>query len=103
MSLDTSNFARKVVEDARLVILRTLAIQVDGRLNDTLLAEVLCEFGHNRSREWLRTQLNKLAELGAVTVSSVGSVVVASITPEGLDHVERRSVIEGIRRPSPGR
>jgi hypothetical protein len=91
-----------MTEDARLVILKELARQPDGRLNEALLEKVLDVFGHRRSREWIRTQLNKLAELGAVVVLQAGTVLVASITRAGLDHVERRSVIEGVARPSPG-
>ncbi|MFG1409497.1 hypothetical protein V5G24_00155 [Xanthobacter sp. VTT E-85241] len=103
MSLDTSEFARRVDEDARLVILRALAAMPSGMLNDTLIEEALAQFGHRRSRDWLRTQLNKLAELGAVLVEPAGSVVVVSITHAGTDHVERRCYLEGVRRPSAGR
>jgi|TARA_A100001391_G_scaffold50885_1_gene30963 hypothetical protein len=87
--------------DARLVILRELVKQTDGRLNETILLAVLDQFGHRRSRDWLRTQLRALAELGAVVVREAGSVMVAQITRLGVDHVERRAVIEGIARPSP--
>lgn len=90
-----------VEEDARLTILKELARQTDGRLNETLITHVLNAFGHNRSRDWVRTQLNKMAELGAVTITEVGTVMIASITRAGLDHVQRRSVISGIARPSP--
>lgn len=87
--------------DARLVILRELVKQTDGRLNETILLAVLDQFGHRRSRDWLRTQLRALAELGAVVIREAGSVMVAQITRLGVDHVERRAVIEGIARPSP--
>ena len=87
--------------DARLVVLRELVKQTDGRLNETILLAVLDQFGHRRSRDWLRTQLRALAELGAVVIREAGSVMVAQITRLGVDHVERRAVIEGIARPSP--
>lgn len=88
--------------DARLVILKELAAQADGRLNEVLLEKVLDVFGHRRSREWIRTQLRKLEELGAVKLDEVGTVLVAALTRAGLDHVERRSFIDGVARPSPG-
>lgn len=88
--------------DARLVILKELARQPDGRLNETLITAALDTFGYRRSREWVRTQLRKLEELGAVTCVEAGTVLVASLTRVGLDHVERRSVIDGVARPSPG-
>lgn len=87
--------------DARLVVLKELAAQPDGRLNEALIEKVLDVFGHTRSRDWIRTQLRKLEELGAVHVIEAGTVLVAAITRAGLDHVERRSFIEGVARPSP--
>lgn len=89
-----------IVADARLVILRELSTQVDGRLNEVGLAHVLDAFGIRRSREWVRTQLRALEELGAVMVTEVGTVFVASLLRLGRDHVDRRAVIEGVARPS---
>ncbi|TCT39611.1 VpaChn25_0724 family phage protein [Martelella mediterranea] len=96
------NFEEISTRDARLIMLKGLAGEVDGALNETLLTAVLRTFGHNRSRDYVRTQIRKLEELGAVTVTEAGSVLIASITRAGLDHVERRSIIEGVDRPSPG-
>ncbi|MER8964478.1 hypothetical protein NKI25_01940 [Mesorhizobium sp. M0808] len=96
-----TDFDAYLTYDARLIILRELNRQTDGRLNEVLLTKTLDTFGHNRSREWVRTQLRKLAELGAVKVTEAGSVMVAAITRSGIDHVERRSIIEGVARPSP--
>ena len=90
-----------VVADARLVILKALSKQVDGRLNEVLITAELDSFGHKRSREWVRTQLMKLEELGAVVNVTQGTVMVAGITRLGLAHVERREVIDGVARPSP--
>ncbi|MGO4196558.1 hypothetical protein AB4Z13_14440 [Rhizobium sp. YAF28] len=95
------SFEEHSARDARLIILRGLNDQTDGRMNEALLTQLLLTFGHNRSREYVRTQLNKLRELDAVTVVLAGTVMIASITRAGIDHVERRSVIEGIARPSP--
>ena len=66
MATDFEDFMRR---DARLIILKELAHQADGRLNETLLAAVLDSFGHHRSRDWVRTQLRAMDELGAVTLS----------------------------------
>jgi len=95
------NYNEAIEQDGRLVILKELARQVDGRLNETVLMRVLDAFGITRSREWVRTQIRAMDELGAVTFTEVGSVFVAEITRRGLDHAERRVVIEGIARPSP--
>lgn len=95
------SFEEHSARDARLIILRGLSEQPDGRMNETLLTALLETFGHRRSRDYVRTQIRKLHELGAVTIVEAGSVLIPSITRAGLDHVERRSYIEGILRPSP--
>ncbi|MCB1463247.1 MAG: hypothetical protein KDJ90_12670 [Nitratireductor sp.] len=96
-----ADFDEHLAGDARLTILKELAIQADGTLNETLLTITLDTFGYRRSRDWTRSQLRKLEELGAVRITEAGSVLVASITRAGLDHVERRSFLEGVAKPSP--
>lgn len=98
----TTNFDEFLTADARLVILRELNAQIDGRLNEALITRRLDDFGHNRSRDWVRTQLRFLADIGAVKIAEAGSIMIASITRTGIDHVERRMVLEGVSRPSPG-
>lgn len=95
MSMD-----RIVREQARLIILRELAAQPDGRLNSDLLGAVLQTFGITKSRDWVHDECNWLAEMGAITVAPAGSLKIAALTPKGLNHVERRIVIEGVKRPS---
>jgi hypothetical protein len=100
-----NDYAEHLVRDARLIILRELAQQNDGRLNEAMLTLTLDTFGHKRSREWVRTQLAKLEELGAVILDKpdrpeAGPIFIATITRAGRDHVERRSLIDGIGRPS---
>lgn len=89
-----------IAADARLCILRELAVQVDGRLNELALMRVLDAFGIRRTREWVRTQLRALDQLGAVRATEMGTVLVAALTKLGRDHVERRAVIDGVARPS---
>lgn len=96
------DFSRHMEEDARLIILKELVAQENYTLSDTILQKVVEAFGHNRSRDWVRTQLRKMAELNAVTLQEVGSIVLATITEAGQDHVLRRCRIEGIARPSAG-
>lgn len=89
---------------ARLTILKALASEVDYRLNDTLLMRTLEAFAIKRGRGYLRNQLRWLEqEAGAVRLHEVGSVIVAELTEAGLDHVERRLVLDGVLKPSPVR
>ena len=96
------SFADKLREEARLIILRAIDEQPDGRLNSSLLRDELDErWGINKGREWVHDELRWLADMGAVRTIIVGSVVIASITQKGRDHVERRAIITGVKRPSP--
>ncbi|MCA0421334.1 MAG: hypothetical protein LCH80_21800 [Proteobacteria bacterium] len=87
-------------EEARLIILRTLEEQPDGRLNSELLRLALETFGISKSRDWVHDELNWLRDMSAVTLVEASTVRVAQITAKGTDHVARRLVIEGVKRPS---
>lgn len=96
-----SDFSKFEAQDARLIVLRALSDDTDGRMNEVILLRILDTFGHRRSRDWLRTQLRHMEELGAIKNSEAGSVFISQILQLGQDHVERRAIIEGIARPSP--
>lgn len=98
--MNASAYANYLEEDARLVILRELAAQVNNTLNESTITDVLELWGHNRSREWVRTQIRKLGELGAVKVADRQGFLICELTQVGMDHVTRRSVIDGVKRPS---
>ncbi|WP_437871309.1 VpaChn25_0724 family phage protein [Methylorubrum extorquens] len=100
--MSAKSFTKFAEEDARLVVLRELYQQTNGRLNDGVLTEVLSAFGHDRSREWVRTQLHKMQDLGAIQVTEAGSSLIVAITKAGVDHVLRRGRIEGIKQPALG-
>ena len=90
-----------LVRHARLTILKELAEQTDETLNDAILVNVLDTYGFRRGRDFVRTQLRFLeSELGAVTLVEAGTVVVATLARPGRDHVNRRSVLEGVARPN---
>ncbi len=87
-------------QEARLVIMRALDEQPDGRLNSELLRVTLEQFGITKSRDWVHDELNWLQSMAAITVVAAGTVRVAQLTAKGSDHVHRRLVIEGVKRPS---
>lgn len=95
MSMDTI-----IRQEARLIILRELEEQPDGRLNSELLRLRLETFGITKSRDWVHDELNWLADMTAITQMNAGTVRVAALTAKGSDHVQRRIVIEGVKRPS---
>ena len=97
-----ADYQKFVDEDVRLIILRALAEEADYSLNETMLAHVLESFAHIKSRDYIREQLKWLEGADAVTSKIVGSVMIATITRRGRDHVEQRALIENVKRPSPG-
>jgi hypothetical protein len=96
-------FGDFVATDARLTILKALAAAPGHALNDTIIHAELDRLGHRRTREWTRQQIRHLADLSAVAVAEEGTVWVVSIRQAGLDHLDRRMVLEGVLAPSPGR
>lgn len=88
-------------EEARLVILKELYEQTNYASSDSLLQEILPRYGIAKPREWIREEISYLAEIGAVTSVREGSVVIARLLPKGVEHVERRRLLEGVKRPSP--
>lgn len=92
---------RIIREDARLIILRELHQQADGRLNSDLLRTVLESYGLARTRDWVHEEMRWLADLALIRLHEIGTVRVAELLSKGRDHVERRLVIEGVKRPSP--
>ncbi|TPQ53034.1 hypothetical protein C2U72_00115 [Prosthecomicrobium hirschii] len=95
------SMANIIAEQARLIMLRALDEQPSARLNSDLLIAELEGFGITKTRDWVHEELRCLAEIGAVRVVDAGSVRVAHLTDKGRDHVERRIVLEGVKRPSP--
>lgn len=94
------DYAEIVRQDARLIILKALAGQVDERLHSGYLVEELLRFGIDRPREWVHGELDWLAEMGAVTLAKPGTVVVATLAEKGARHLRRALIIEGVKRPS---
>lgn len=90
-----------LAEEARLIILRTLAEESNESLNSNLITRDLRErFGIPRDRPWVHLQLDYLAQMGAVTVVPAETVKIATLTHVGHRHLQREIVIEGVKRPS---
>lgn len=89
--------------DQRLVVLRSLNEIQGYSANDSVLNDVLYTFGHNLSRDAVRTHLRWLEEQGLVTVQKIGErTLVASITERGVDVATGKAKVDGVKRPAPG-
>lgn len=88
--------------DRRLIVLRALAGENDGRINEKLMQTELERFGHYLSRVEVQQLFEWLEGVDAIKVHYPGGVMmVAEITAKGEDHVRRRGQpIDGIDLPS---
>ena len=94
-------FAELLTADIRLVILRALAEDLGYSHNESILHAVAKKFGHNVTRDVIRTQLAWLQEQSLVTLETVGDIYVATITQRGVDVAGGAGSCPGVKRPSP--
>lgn len=100
MSDLATDFAQIMREEARLIILKALGSQINESLNSSMLEPVLATFAIHQERPWIHQQLEYLDTMGAVTVVAAGSVKIATLTELGRRHLDRKTAIEGVKRPS---
>lgn len=94
-----NQYAEYLREDYRLVILRLLVEQTAYRANSSVLTMALDSYGHTLSRDQVKTELNWLAEQGALKLEDIGPVLVATLTERGQDIATGRARVPGIKRP----
>ncbi len=96
------DYQEHINQDVRLIILKALYSQDDYALNSSILQSLLQSYGHTESRDYIHNQLRWMERtVQAVKITEAGSILVATLTSAGRDHVERRARLEGIKRPSP--
>lgn len=88
-------------EHARLIILRSLYDETNYSSNDSALRDQLEMFGLNKTRDWVKNELTYLEDLGAIKRDVHGSTVIVHLRPAGVEHVERRQLLHGVKRMSP--
>jgi repressor of nif and glnA expression len=93
-------FAELLLQDRRLVMLRSIA-EEGNSLNESLLQSVLAAFGHNVSRDYVRTQMRWLDEQGLISVEAVAGILVGKLTGRGMDCAEGRCKVDGVKTPRP--
>lgn len=88
-------------QDQRLVILRSLA-EAGYDANESILDDCLSLYGHNISRDLVRTHLMWLEEQGLIQIGRLkNGFMVAKITQRGLDVALGQAVVSGVKRPRP--
>ena len=94
-------FKAFVVGDQRLVILRSLREMAGYSANESILDSCLEAYGHNISRDAVRTHLRWLEEQGLVSVEKIGECLVARLTGRGEDVATGQAVVDGVKKPRP--
>ncbi|MCH7357436.1 ArsR family transcriptional regulator [Acinetobacter sp. NIPH 1958] len=97
----TKKYLDKLIEEARLVILRCLVELPSYRANSSTLTSLLDTYAISMTRDSIKTQLNWLAEQGLIEIEDdLGSVLVVKLTERGQDIANGRSTTHGVKRPS---
>ncbi len=94
-------FATLKTENLRLVVVKALAEDAGYEHNETVLHSIVDQFGHNISRDRLRTELAWLAEQGLIALRDVAGYQVARLTGRGVDVAEGNVIVPGVQRPRP--
>ena len=84
----------------RLIILRALSEEPNYTHNEAMLDDIAKSFAIDRGRDFVKAEVRWLENIGAVTVKEMGSTLIVTATQRGVDHAERRIVLDGVRRPS---
>jgi len=91
------------VADQRLVMLRFLTESNGHTANDSILDDVLDQYGHKISRNKVRAHMRFLEDAGLITINSIGEkTLVATVTQHGADVAMGEASADGVKRPAPG-
>ena len=94
-----TKYAQYLAEDRRLVILRILSEMPAYRANSSVIYSLLSSWGHEPSRDQVKTDLRWLEEQGLLKVEEIESVLLATLTERGMDVAKGRAVQPGVKRP----
>lgn len=98
-----SKYADFLREDQRLALLRLLAEMPSYRSNSSVLVSVMRTWGHDMSRDQVKTELTWLGEQGLLKVEdNLETVLVVALTERGADVSAGRVTQPGVKRPGPG-
>lgn len=95
-----SGYSQTVIEHMRITILRHLNDMPGGKLNESVLGDLMDDYGFNPSRDRIRTELGWLKEQGLVNLEGLGFCWVAVITARGEDVAKCRVTVPGVKPPS---
>lgn len=86
-----------ITADRRLCTLRALD-DCGGSGNESVIQECVNLYGHNVSRDWVRTNLEWLAEQGLLVVKDISGITVATLTHRGYDLIAGQVTVPGVKK-----
>jgi len=95
-------FQRRMVEDRRLVILRYLDEEPDGRMSVSLMTDALEIMSHRVPRNTVLEDAGYLEGLGLLRVEYVGSVPILRVTARGAEVAKGLIEVPGVKKPARG-
>ena len=90
----------KLAENRRLALLRVLGEDPDGSLNTSMIEDIFDVMKMGISRDVIHADGAWLASVGAIIVEQIGNITVFTLTKLGESHLQRKTIIPGIKRPS---
>ncbi|ANZ09325.1 MULTISPECIES: VpaChn25_0724 family phage protein [Vibrio harveyi group] len=93
------SFKDVLKEDQRLVILRSLHDMDGYSANESVLDVCLDTYGHQISRDAVRTHLAWLEEQSLITIRTVAECQIATLTGRGEDVATGQARVPGVKRP----
>lgn len=98
-----NKYADYLREDQRLALLRLLSEMPSYRSNSSVLVSVMRTWGHEMSRDQVKTELTWLGEQGLLKIEdNLQAVLVVALTERGADVAAGRVTQPGVKRPGPG-
>lgn len=95
------NFAERIAQDRRLVILKLLESTPGYSANESLLYLALEDFGHRISRDQVQEDLAWMAKRKLVVIDQIAGIAIATATARGLDAAQGKAIVPGVKRPAP--
>ncbi|MBD5416970.1 MAG: ArsR family transcriptional regulator [Desulfovibrio sp.] len=97
-----AEFQERLAQDRRLVILRFLAEEADGRMSASVMQDALELMAHRVPRVQVMEDASYLEERGLLRVEYVGTVPIFRVTSRGVEVARGLVVVPGIKRPRLG-
>lgn len=95
------DYSEHFSQHLRIAILKVLNSAPSCRANSSILHSAVDELGLTATRDLIKTELAWLKEQGLVYLVEAGDMLVATLRERGQDVADGRTIVPGVRRPSP--